>query len=197
MALNSETKNVVGVINFPIKYTNITYANILSNLKSWLNSHCTEYYFIVHDKDTKKVDDKLVLKTIHIHYCFKSNDTKHRLSWYINAISDALSIDTNLISASVWKDYEGNIQYLIHKNNSEKYLYDSSEIITNMSTETLDLILNRELKVNISIEYLEDVVRGSNGKLCTIYRVLGLEISKQYRSIINDLICAYKNGEIH
>lgn len=197
MSLSTRTKSVSGVLNLPKNSNKNTLEDLLGKLKNYLDANSTEYYFIVHDKDTKEENGKLLLKTIHIHFLFKSNQNQGlRLSTYINELSDSLGLDTLCISVSTWRDYEGAIQYLIHKNNPDKFLYDSSEIITNMSINTLSLVLERECKEYISIDYIRKLVLESEGKIFNVYQRLGLENSKTYRSVIMDLMSEYSKQRL-
>lgn len=186
MALNSETKSVTCIINFP---RNCNEKQLLESLKSWLNSNSEEYYFIVHDKDTKIVDGIEQLKTKHIHLLFKSKDKKHRLTYYINNISSALNISNLLISIEIWKGYQTGIQYLIHKNDSDKFQYQRNKIVTNQELSSLDLILDRDsTEHNIDFDYLATVVAECKGNLIHIMEKLGIDTYKKYRYLIVDLI---------
>lgn len=92
------------------------------------------------------------------------------------------------------------IQYLIHKNNPEKYQYKKDEIISNIKENTLKILLEEKpedkeyFNANKILEYIS---QGTNtfiefyirfGKQIQHYQVLIKNILKEYKEYINEII---------
>ena len=109
------------------------------------------YAYISHDKDVKEDGEP---KTPHFHLYI----------YYQNA-KTLNSMCTKFNGAHIEKpnNREYCIQYLIHRNNTEKYQYDSKEVISNISG--INDILNRQWKEEFNPNNLE--VYYSEG--CTSY----------------------------
>lgn len=185
MSLQTQTNKISGVINFPLSLkTNKDIDNFINKFKSFCSVY-REFYIIYHNRD---IDNNGEFKTPHIHFLIDTTDVsdRSRLSTHLNNIASALNVDTALISLEPWRNYENAIQYLIHKNDKEKVLYKSSEIITNQTSDYLKLILDRELKTKISIDYLISLVNECY-KISEIYQRLGIDEAKKYRHVIYDL----------
>lgn len=93
------------------------FVSVLDTIKKTSN-----YAFILHDKD---IDDsgKPIKAHYHVLIFFITQHT-------ISAVSKALGVPQNDIK--IIKNKVGAIQYLIHKNNPEKYQYDFNDISSNL-----------------------------------------------------------------
>lgn len=155
---------------------------ILDILKNYCNEYMQLYAFILHDKDI--LDDGQV-KTPHIHLVGLLKNNRQRLSTTLTNISDSIKLPPLAISIDKMSDIVGSIQYLVHKNDSNKYQYCIDQIITNISEGELTTYMNSDSKC-VSIEYLIDVVEKHRSKI-EIMRVIGLSYYHLYRNTINDI----------
>lgn len=158
----------------------------INNLKIKLNEYCCErfklYAFILHDKDV--LEDGST-KTPHIHLVGVYNTNRQRLSTILNDLSVHVGVNDLAISIDKMNDINGSIQYLLHRNNPQKYQYDVSQITTSLELDELNLYLQRESN-SISTSGLLDIIRNAKSKI-DVYESIGLENYRQYRQVINDL----------
>lgn len=186
MSLKTQTNKVSGVINFPLTFKNQSdYETLISKFESFCSNNSKEYYFIYHNRDISANGE---FKTHHIHFLidFTGFSDRVRLSTHLNRISETLNIDPLCVSIEPWRIYESAIQYLIHKNDPTKVLYDSCEIITNQSRAYLDMILSREVVDSITIEQIINLCRQYKS-ISIVYEKIGLKNSKIYRGVISDI----------
>lgn len=174
--LDTMTKTCRCVINFPIKRK-------LDDICDDLSANQYVYALIVHDKD---IDNNGVLKTKHIHLVFEC-PKRHRLSFYIARLSEYFNVERNQVSVQVSNSFEGDIQYLVHKNNANKYQYDVKDIKTNMSCDELQDRLMRDIHKEITARYVFEVVKSCRTKT-NIIEKLGLGIYNLYYKAIGDMI---------
>ena len=81
-----------------------------------------KYAYILHDKD-KKEDGEPKKKHLHLILWFDREKS-------INALSKEFGVPVNRIK---WKaDIFGTLQYLVHKNDSNKYQYDEKSIVSDI-----------------------------------------------------------------
>lgn len=158
----------------------------IENLKIKLNEYCNERFnlfaFILHDKDL--LDDNSP-KTNHIHLIGIYKNNRQRLSTILNDLSVHLSISEMAISIDKMNDINGSMQYLLHRNNPQKYQYDIGAIMSNLQIEELNTYMQRESNT-LSTSGLLDIIRNSQSKI-EVYESIGLEYYRQYRQVINDL----------
>lgn len=174
--LDSMTKTCRCVINFPFK------RNLLDALDD-LSANQYQYACIIHDKD---VDRSGVLKTKHLHLVFEC-PKRHRLSFYINRLTEYFGVEPNQVSIQVSNSYAGDIQYLIHKNNNDKFQYPVSAIKSSYSLDRLNEYLTVELHQEITAYYVLETVKSCRTKSQVIMR-LGLGVYNLYQRAINDFI---------
>lgn len=161
--LTRQTKTVRMVINFPCAkgLYNLACYN-LSKFADDLSACCFLYAFILHDKDT---DENGELKTPHIHL-FIISDKRHQLKYYIYLIADLLQVNESLISCRVSNSDAGDIQYLVHKNDLNKYQYNVSDVKTNISKDMFDSLMERKV--------VDDITAKELIKLCSEHSVIEL-----------------------
>lgn len=180
--LDSMTKTCRCVVNFPFKDgkpNDIFLSRIKKGLDE-LSSNCYQYASIIHDKD---IDNDGVLKIKHLHLVFEC-PKRHRLSFYLNRLSEYFDIPKELISIQVSNSFDGDIQYLIHKNNVDKYQYDVKDIMSNMGRD-LDIRLMTEIHKEITAEYIFDIVKNSKTKTNIILK-LGLGNYHLFAKVVDD-----------
>lgn len=180
--LETRTAKVNAVISLKDKtYDNIKSA-IMVDLKTWCENHCDIFAFILHDKDILENGEK---KVNHIHLVCLMKTNRQRLSTILADLSGFIGVGTLAISIEKMSDLVGSLQYLIHKNNSEKHQYSETDITTNISSGELATYMASDSKA-MSIEYLIDVIEKNRSKI-EIMRTIGLNYYHLYRQVINDI----------
>lgn len=163
--------------------------SVLESLTNWCESNTKMYAFILHDKDTLENGS---LKTPHIHLVALLISSRWRLSTTLNNISSATGVNELAISIDKVSDFNGSIQYLVHKNNNDKYKYDVIDIKTNLPSGELDVYLNSD-NGGVSIESLVAIVK-RHRNLIDIIRDVGLLNYRIYRNVILDIYAEVHNN---
>lgn len=181
-SLTTQTGKINAVIS--LKDINIeTIENdILKSLKVWCENNCQLFAFILHDKDILENGEK---KINHIHLVALMKTNRKRLSTILGDLASFVGLNTFAISIDKMSDIVGSLQYLIHKNNADKYKYELTQVITNISTGEMATYMASDSK-SMSIEYLIGVVESNRSKI-DIMRIVGLTYYHLYRHVINDI----------
>lgn len=181
-SLTTQTGKINAVIS--LKDINIDTINndILKSLKVWCENNCQLFAFILHDKDILEDGEK---KTNHIHLVALMKTNRKRLSTILSDLASFLGLNTFAISIDKMSDIVGSLQYLIHKNNSDKHKYELAAITTNISDGEMATYMTSDSK-SMSIEYLIGVVESNRSKI-EIMRIVGLTYYHLYRHVINDI----------
>lgn len=188
--LTTQTAKINAIISLKDRSFEDITSNITPKLLNWCESNCKLYAFILHDKDTL---DNGEIKTPHIHLVCLLNGSRWRLSTTLNNIADALKVSEMAVSIDKVSDFNGSIQYLIHKNNNDKYQYPLTDIVTNMKNGEIDVYLNSE-SGGVSLEVLINIIK-RNRKITDIIREIGLNNYRLYRNVIWDIYSeVYLNG---
>jgi len=155
-----------------------------SDIKDYLESNesIVFYCFILHDSDTKD-DGTLVRKHYHIVVQLNNSYSKSTL---VNDIVAKLFVNRAIVSSRKIKDFVLSVQYLIHKNDKDKYQYAIFDIWTNDTNEEFKILYESVSSYEIDIDYLITLVNKSSD-LSSIYKELGLKKARTYRGIIMDL----------
>lgn len=178
MALSTQTNYVSVIIQLQKQQCDY------QALKNWLSTNANLWAYIVHDKD--KHEDN-TSKGVHLHAKFILNNNKGpRLSTTLNEMSKALSIDKTAFTIEKMESVSGSIQYLIHKNEPEKYQYDVSDIITNLSESELNTYLYAETE-EINTDTLIDICTMNWRSKIAILKTIGLRYYSRYRGVIADI----------
>lgn len=186
-SLTTQTAKINAVISLKDKSYDAIKGAIMVDLTNWCEANCKMYGYILHDKDVLEDGSG---KTPHIHLVALLNSNRCRLSTTLNNISSALGVSEMAITIDKCSDFNGSIQYLIHKNNQDKYQYSVLDITTNMPKGELDVYLNSD-NGSISLETIIAVVK-RNKTITGVIRDIGLNNYRIYRNVIWDII-----GEIH
>lgn len=153
-----------------------------SDVQAFCNLYFNEYAFIKHDKD---IFDSGELK--HVHYHIVGNAKyKSRLSTHLNRIVDCFELSNAFgVEIDKYQSLIGSIQYLIHKNDKDKYQYDIKQIVSNIPSDELETIIE---SVNdcLSFDRLLAVVSSSTSKI-EIMREIGINNYRLYRMCILDM----------
>jgi len=184
-------------------YRSSTYHIVVEEFDKLNNKHITEldlnnylknemrvafYSFIKHDSD---VDGEGNKERTHYHIVVALN-TSYAKSTILNGFANGLSCNVDIVSARKVKSFVKSVQYLIHKNDKDKFQYDYLDIWTNDVNELNMCLYMSASSYEVDIDYLFELVKRSSS-LSEIYKELGLQKSKQYRSLIFDM---YKEEHI-
>lgn len=140
------------------------------------------YAFILHDRD---VNESGEIERKHYHVVIKLNNP-YAKSTIINDIASKLLINKYCIGSRKVRDFVLMVQYLIHKNDKDKFQYDLMDIWTSDTNEEFKIIFDGVSQYDLDIKYLIELVHSCTS-LSDVYIELGLSKSRTYRSIINDL----------
>lgn len=161
-----------------------------NDLISWLKNNCELYSLIVHDKDT---DSTGVLVPIHYHIVCRLLK-RTRITTSLNNIVSTLKL-TNSHGIEIDKviSYVGSLQYLIHKNDIDKFQYNVTDIITNMDINELKTLIDSDIKDNV-INF-DSVYRLciQSSTLLDVIRSVGFTKYHIYRNTILDIWKTLKN----
>lgn len=154
---------------------------LMHDLVEDLKERADTYAMILHDRDIKE-NGEVKTKHLHIIYELKS---RTRLSTEIRYLNKTFAININAITIEVNKSFVGSLQYLIHKNDINKYQYSISDIYTNISADELNMYMEME-GTSFSWEYLKLVLEECDNVVEVIDKI-GLNYYRLYRNVINDI----------
>lgn len=141
-----------------------------------------DYAFIKHDRED--------LPHVHIVLTFSK---RKRGQTVLNMLSDVFSVNyRDSLSVEVAEDLPACVQYLIHKNNPEKYQYDQKLIVTTYSDETLNSLLESDAPLDAYA--LRAICIAKEGDLIEIAQEIGLNAYSRYRYLIEYIISKYHLG---
>lgn len=173
-------------INVVLSLKGYDIEKVISKLKELCATYMQVYAFILHDKDILESGEQ---KVPHIHLLGLWNTNRQRLGTILTHICESCELEPFAVSIDKMNDIVGSIQYLIHKNNADKYQYNISDIVTNLTEGELQTYMNSDSKC-VSIEYLIEVVARNRSKV-EIMREIGLTYYHLYRNTINDIYKEY------
>jgi len=87
---------------------------------------CPEYAYILHSKDTNHATGEQIETHCHAYIAFPNPRS-------FKSVAQLLNVPEHMVCKII--DKKSIIQYLIHKNHSDKYQYDFSEITSNFTLE--------------------------------------------------------------
>ena len=147
------------------------------------NNDVVQFYaFILHDKDVN-VSGEIERPHYHIVVVLKNPYSSKTV---LNDIVSKLFINRSCVGTRKIFDFVLMCQYLIHKNDKDKYQYDLLDIWSNDVDELFSILYDGTSQYDMDINYLIELVHCSN-TLRDVYKTLGLKKSRTYRSIIVDL----------
>lgn len=158
--------------------------NRYSFLLDYLSENGITYYAIVHDSDINITTGETIRPHLHI---VTRSLKRYRVKQMLNMISEILVTNVENVQIMECDNITACIQYLIHKNNLEKYQYDAKDIITN-DNDNLIPILNETIKIEAvtTDRLIEMVSRGDT--LLEIIQAIGIGSYTHYRQTIRDLL---------
>lgn len=87
---------------------------------------CPQYAWIVHDKDVNHETGELIEKHVHAYIEFPNPRS-------FKSVAELLNVSENMVCKVI--DKNGILQYLVHKNQPEKYQYPFEDITSNFDLE--------------------------------------------------------------
>lgn len=147
-----------------------------------LSKHNSFVATIIHDKDLLENNE---VKLIHAHVFLKSV-IKQTCKQQLSQLKELLQINENQIQIQGTNNQYLQVQYLVHKNDRNKYQYNLEEIKTNDERLLIDLLSKeyqspQEIKDQLQVNVLE-----AKSFVDLVQRV-GLELANKYRSSFNQI----------
>lgn len=149
--------------------------------KDFLSLECETYGAIIHDRD---IDDDGKLKTLHIHLCFRLKK-RVRKSTLINKVSSLCEVSPFAVTLDGATSFEGCFQYLIHKNDPQKFQYSFDEVRTNLTEGEIDIIMDAKTSV-LDLPLLKAACMNTDC-LVDVIEAVGLSTYQHYRATILDV----------
>ena len=180
MNLNKESKKFACVLQLSKERP-----ELFSDLPSLLPSldDLENFAFIKHDQEDK-------LPHVHIVLTFAKRKRGQRV---LNMLSKSLSLAySDSLSVEVAEDLGACVQYLVHKNDPDKFQYDPALIVTNFSQEVLNSLL--ESASSLDAYALRDICIAKEGDLIEIAQEIGLQAFSRHRYLIEFIISKYHLG---
>lgn len=139
--------------------------------------------FIKHDKDYNP-NGEIERPHYHLVLVCNSSYTKDRI---LSELWKNLVKSREVISVRSYNDVYQAVQYLIHRNDTDKYQYSENDIVSSSAGETAMYLIG---EFTLTIEKLIDIVRHSKS-LSDVYKTIGLKNAKNYHWIIQDIFKEY------
>lgn len=187
--LSSQKKGVAAVVSLNSE-AYADYAVTEESLRDYLAANCSLWAYIKHDLDSLP-DGKM--KTPHVHIVANGMHRK-RLSTWISDIAKAMSVDVFAVNIEPLSSFEAAFQYLIHKNNPEKYQYGIEEVRTNIPEDQYDLYLD----ASRSPLDFDEIVRlcETCDSLIDIIEYIGVSSWLTYHRVVKDIWLWVKGKEV-
>lgn len=149
---------------------------------------------IIHDKDTLESGE---IKTIHLH-AFIELKEKATKKQFLAELSEYLDIDTHLISLEGSNSAYLGVQYLTHKNQKDKYQYDTSLVKTdnrelyeqrleNVYIDPQQKIFGAMKEAKTMTEFIELTDIGTAQKFRNLFKDIKEEQKLSYQQVITQL----------
>ena len=150
------------------------------------NELCFIYYaFILHDKFSI-VEKEEQEKTLHYHLVLKSEKILDKNS-VLNMLTEGLGVPKETISVQKCSSLKQQVRYLVHKDQAEKYQFDTSDIITNDIEQTTEFLS----------DFLQPTTTLINNWLASganrgeLFALIGLKNYQAINGVVNSLTSTY------
>lgn len=140
------------------------------------------YSFIKHDSD---VNEEGAKERVHYHVIIVLN-SGYAKSTIISAFANGLTCNIACVSVRKIKSFVKAVQYLLHKNNKDKFQYEYLDIWTNDVNELNLCLYENSSSYELDINYLYELCKCADC-IADIYKALGIKKSRTYRSLIMDM----------
>lgn len=105
----------------------------------------------------------------------------------MNNLSKVLNCSGFAISIDKADNYGLCLQYLIHRNNPDKYQYSLSDVVSSLPLEELSMALTETSDI-INYDVLKTVCAESCGSKMYIMEKIGIGYYSKYRNVIVDIL---------
>ena len=157
----------------------------IDKIKSYCDDFFSKYAFIKHEGDIDPSSGEVV--PVHYHIVGDYKADKVPFSTRLNTLVDYFHFDNAIgIEIDKYKSLENSIQYLTHKNQSEKTPHNVSEVITNIEVSEFDLLYNADSGVVITFDKIYTLCLES-ANIIEVIRSLGIGPYKCWRNVIWDI----------
>lgn len=188
MALSTRTKYISGFVSLG-SVCPAEVASVMTKFYSWASAECESFAYILHDLDTKENEDgEIVAKTPHFHFVCVLNGAT-RISTFINRVADACGVLSVAVTADKTTSVESALQYLIHKNDSDKHQYPLSSIIRKWDDGDFKVLMESTPN-QASFDYFNNVCKNASD-IVDVIRSVGLSKYHAYRNTILDIYKCY------
>lgn len=180
MNLSTQSKKcaiVIQISDYSIDFLDTFHENLFQ----WLNINCEEWYAIWHLLD---LQDDGTPKNPHLHLVLKLLK-RTRFNTILNDMARNLNLNKNAISIQKPTSYEGCIQYLIHKNDPDKYQYPIEDVQTSVSRDELKIIMEADF-VTMDADAIIAICREEK-TYTAILRRIGLGYFNHYKGVIKTI----------
>lgn len=161
----------------------------LSKIKEYCDIYFDRYAFIEHKCDKKP--DTGEIEGCHYHIVGDYTTNKTPLSTRLNEIVKFFKFDNaHGIEIDGYRTFEGSLQYLTHKNQTEKTQHNRSDIIHNLSSNDFEILYNAEIGNVATFDLLYCAVTSCENILQVIEK-LGIGTYRTYRLVILDMWKSY------
>lgn len=157
----------------------------LNKIEAYCREYGNEYAFICHKCDIDPITGAVI--PVHYHIVMNAKEKRQRLSTHLENISSFFGFkDNNGIEIDKYRSYESALQYLIHKNDSQKTQHNISEIHTNIDKDELTTLISLDT-FTMSFELVYSTCLHANN-IVDVIRSLGLSNYQRYRATIWDIL---------
>lgn len=178
--LSKQTKAMCGFVTWR-EYSLDDVDRFQTAFIDFLKGSCKEYHAIWHLLDTH---DDGSAKTEHIHFV-AILPKKKRVGTFIREISKACNVSREAVTCEPMGNYVLSVQYLIHKNNKEKYQYPLDDVMSSLDVDDLKEVMESDGEM-FDIDTLINIVASCDTKT-QIMQQIGLGKYRAYRPVINDI----------
>ena len=186
--LSTRTKRINLIISLN-GFNEISTKDLIVKLLAWCQNNTSLYAFILHDRDINEQGEP---KTPHIHLTMEIPHAK-RLSTILKDVASFTLVNPLAVSIDKCSNLDASIQYLIHKNNPEKYQYSKDDIACNFADE-IDTYMESSNNVGFDIDLWIKVCSESDG-LIDVIKGIGITYYNLYRNTIRDIYFSIKGKE--
>lgn len=164
------------------KYAIVIGANYVKNYFEkiqMITSIGCNYFTILHDKD---YNDEGELKNPHYHLLVQLK-VRTRAKTILNRICDILGCDSVNVQIEEVHDFISCIQYLVHKNDTNKFQYEVKDIQSNLDYETISAYMRSCVNEEITAELLITYIQSGISRLDLLRRIGIGKFNLYYRTI--------------
>lgn len=157
----------------------------LSKIKEYCQEYFEKWAFIEHKGDIQPSTGEV--EGVHYHIVGDYRDSKVAFSTRLNQIADFFRFDnTNGIQIDMYRTFEGALQYLTHKNQTDKTPHKKEEIQHNLSKEDFDIFYNADIGSVITYELLYLACIQSKN-IIEVIKSIGIGNYRTWRAVIWDI----------